>query len=183
MEQLTPDYVLLGLLAVRPAHGYHLLEVFRQPEALGEVWDLSTSQLYAVLKRLESKGWIRGQTLTSGEAPPRTEYQLTPEGQAQLELWLHQPKPSASIRRVRVEFLSRLYVARILNLPTTGIVQAQKRACQQAQQALSEEKKQRLPSIGLLTLDFVLFQLEAVLAWLDRCELVPQDVLPEEPRL
>lgn len=174
MEQLTPDWVILGLLAAQPCHGYQLLDTFRQPDQLGRVWHLSTSQLYAVLKRLEQKGWIEGQAILSGEMPPRTEYTLTPMGQQQLDQWLYEPSPSPSVRRVRVEFLSRLYIARLLNLPTAQIVSAQKKACQEQKQLLMEQQTQGLPGMGLLALEFVIFQLEAVLQWIDRCEIVPQ---------
>ena len=57
MSQLTPDETLLGLLAAQTRHGYELQECFRDPAQLGEVWNLSTSQLYAVLKRLEQQGF------------------------------------------------------------------------------------------------------------------------------
>jgi DNA-binding PadR family transcriptional regulator len=174
MEQLTPDNVLLGLLAAQPCHGYQLLEVFRQPHQLGRVWKLSTSQLYAVLKRLEQKAWIIGHEVTVADAPPRTEYTLSPLGQQQLELWLFEPQPSPSIRRVKVEFLSRLYVARLLNIPTMEIVRAQKKTCSQQKQLLIEQRDDSIPGIGLLSLELTIAQLEALLQWIDRCELVPK---------
>jgi DNA-binding PadR family transcriptional regulator len=73
MSALTPDETIVGLLASQPQHGYQLLETFNRPDSLGNVWSLSTSQLYAVLKRLERQGWITGQPLASEIAPPRTE--------------------------------------------------------------------------------------------------------------
>src|SRR5689334_11085276 len=105
MSQLTPDDVLLGLLAVSPQHGYQLLETFRDPNQLGEVWHLSTSQLYAVLKRLETQGLIVGREVASTDAPTRTEYSLTEAGQRRVREWLD-TEPYASVRRVRVDFLS-----------------------------------------------------------------------------
>ena len=63
MSSITPDETILGLLAVRARHGYELLDCFRDPSQLGEVWKLSTSQIYAVLKRLESQGLTEGQKL------------------------------------------------------------------------------------------------------------------------
>ncbi|NJL53976.1 PadR family transcriptional regulator [bacterium] len=63
MTQLVPDEVILGLLAVEACHGYQLLDHFRSPAALGRVWNLSTSQLYAVLKRLDRLGYIAGHPL------------------------------------------------------------------------------------------------------------------------
>src|SRR5215510_9595309 len=113
METITPDETLLGLLAARArqglaTHGYQLIECFRDPAQLGRVWDLSTSQLYAVLKRLQGQGLIAGKMVASPDAPPRTEYTVTLRGQELLADWLQTDCPSASVRRVRVEFLSRL---------------------------------------------------------------------------
>ncbi len=65
-----------------PQHGYQLLETFQNPSALGRVWKLSTSQLYAVLKRLHERGFIRGEEALSADAPPRTVYHITLSGQA-----------------------------------------------------------------------------------------------------
>src|SRR5260221_12373495 len=102
MRSLTPDETILGLLAVRARHGYELLDCFRDPGQLGEVWRLSTSQLYAVLKRLEGQGLTEGHEVLVSDAPTRTEFRLTPTGQARLDAWLHELAPSASVNRVRV---------------------------------------------------------------------------------
>lgn len=173
MSQLTPDEVLLGLLAVQPSHGYQLLEHFRDPARLGQVWNLSTSQLYAVLKRLEQQGLIVGRAIEVIDAPTRTEYMLTIDGQNRFEAWLHNSSPSSSIRRVRVEFLSRLYIARLLNQPTTAIVRYQKMACVASYQHLLAQRDQTAPGIGYLAVELQIAQLGAILQWIDRCELVP----------
>ena len=120
MSSITPDETILGILAVRARHGYELMDCFRDPTQLGEVWRLSTSQLYAVLKRLEAQGLTEGREIIVPDAPPRTEYALTSLGEARLDAWLHEPFPSASVHRVRVEFLSRLYVARWLDIKPTS---------------------------------------------------------------
>lgn len=174
MNQVTPDFVLLGLLAAQPCHGYQLLDVFRQPDQLGQVWNMSKSQLYAVLKRLEKNTWIEGQEEVVGDTPPRTVYTLTAVGQEQLEKWLGEQQPSASMRRIRVEFLSRLYIARLLKLPTLSIVRAQQAACMERRDQLIAERDGSKPGIGYLAVDLVIMQLNAVLQWITRCELVPQ---------
>ncbi len=180
MSQLTPDNVLLGLLAAQARHGYQLIEAFRDPSQLGEVWNLSTSQLYAVLKRLAAQGLIAGQEIESADAPTRTEYTLTEAGTARLQLWLHELQPSPSIRHVRVEFLSRLYIARLLNIPTIPIVRRQKTACRQKRAEVLEQRALLAPGVGFLAIEFVIAQLDAVLLWIDRCELVPKDIEEEE---
>jgi DNA-binding PadR family transcriptional regulator len=175
MGQLTPDETILGLLAVRARHGYELLDCFRDPGQLGEVWKLSTSQLYAVLKRLEAQRLTEGHEVAVADAPPRTEYALTEAGKARLRTWLDEPHPSDSIRRVRVEFLSRLYVARLLNIPTLPIVERQKAACRKRRAELLACLQNAAPGVGRLTLELVIAQLDAVLQWLERCELSPQE--------
>lgn len=170
MSRLSPDDVLLGLLAARPSHGYQLLEHFRIPGQLGLVWHMSTSQLYAILKRLESGDFVTGREVASDDAPPRTEYQLTGIGRDRLDTWLHEPSPSASTRRIRTEFLSRLYIAHLLDVPIDPIIQRQKATCQQRKNSLIATQTEIAPSIGCLSLDLLVAELEVILQWIDRCE-------------
>jgi DNA-binding PadR family transcriptional regulator len=175
MSALTPDETILGLLAGQIRYGYQLLDCFRDPAQLGEVWNLSTSQLYAVLKRLNNQGLIAGKEALSPDAPPRTEYVLTESGWKQLHDWLLETCPSPSIRRVRVEFLSRLYIARMLNMPTAEIVLRQKQTCLDERSKRLEQQNHTEPGVGYLAVDLVIAQLDAVLNWIDRCELVPSN--------
>jgi DNA-binding PadR family transcriptional regulator len=170
MNQPAPDPIILGLLAVQPCHGYQLLEFFHDPNELGRVWTMSTSQLYAVLKRLEQQGFIDGKEIPAADAPTRTEYRLTEAGRVSLYGWLNDHQPSASIRRVRAEFLSRLYIARLLSVPTATLVQYQKAACQLQRKTLLAQREEAQTGIGLLALEFMLIQLDAVLQWIDHCE-------------
>ncbi len=108
------------------------------------------------------------------DAPVRTEYGLTNVGEARLQTWLDEPSPSASVHRVRVEFLSRLYVARFLDVPTIPILERQKASCRQKRMELAACLETAQPGIGRLTLELGLAQLDAILNWLDRCELTPK---------
>ena len=172
---LLPDETLLGLLAAQARHGYQLIDCFRDPAQLGNVWSLSTSQIYAVLKRLETQGFIVGRALESADAPTRIEYTLTGAGEQRLEAWLTEAQPSASVRRVRVEFLSRLYIARLLNLPTLELVRRQKQSCRQRRTARIVDRDCAAPGVGRLALELEVAQLESILDWLDRCELDPHE--------
>lgn len=172
---LTPDETLLGLLAQRERHGYELLDCFRQRDQLGRVWDLSTSQLYAVLKRLETGGWIIGRAVQSETAPTRTVYALTASGRERLQAWLLDSAPSASVRRVRVEFLSRLFIARHVNIPTSEIVACQRRACLDRLSQLQHERSAAAPGMDVLTLDFQIAQMTAIIDWIERAELIRRD--------
>ncbi len=166
----VPDTTILGILAARPQHGYDLLSHFRANSELGRVWTLSTSQLYAVLKRLEREKLVRGKTVETAEAPARREYRVTKPGNEVVQAWLYDSKLSPSIRQVRVQFISRLYVARLLGAPVGEIIQKQRAACLRQRETFIAQRAQIHTEMEELTLDFVIGQLGAVLDWLDTCE-------------
>lgn len=170
MTSLIPDETILGLLAIQARHGYELLECFRSTQQLGRVWNLSTSQIYAVLKRLEREGWVIGREETPPNAPPRTKYTVSEIGKARLLAWLHEAHPSASIRRIRVEFLSRLYIAQHLHIPTASLVQHQRESCHAKLAQLRAERDQARQITEHLALELHIGQLEAVLRWIERCQ-------------
>ncbi len=172
MSQPTPDETLLGLLMAQPRHGYQLLETFQDTRALGRVWKLSTSQLYAVLKRLQTQNFIVGEEAYSADAPPRTVYHITDSGKTYVLAWLAEERPSPSVRRVRVEFLSRLYVARILNLANVNILHQQKIACEQKHRQLVAQREPNADSIGNIALELEIAQIQAILGWIDQMEIV-----------
>ena len=173
----TPDEVILGLLVAQPRHGYELLDYFRSRTHLGRVWTMSSSQLYAVLKRLEQQGLITGRQVESPDAPPRIEYAVTADGLHRLHAWLNEQDLSPSIRRIRVEFLSRLYIARLLDIPVGDIVQRQKEVCQRQRDRFLKEREQAERGVEALAVDFVIGQLDAALQWLDRCQDLGPDSL------
>jgi DNA-binding PadR family transcriptional regulator len=171
MNKLVPDEVLLGLIQAQPAHGYELLEIFRSQAHLGRIWTMSTSQLYAVLKRLEDSGAIQGQQVTSPDAPSRIEYTITDRGVQQLADWLYDPQPSSSIHKIRVMFLSRLYIANILSMNSDKIRHHQKGVCEHQRQKLLVQRQKVASPVEALTLDFVISQLETAISWLTYCNV------------
>src|SRR5690606_13560619 len=124
---------------------------------------------YAVLKRLARQKFIEGRVIESENAPDRTEYYLTNSGQQRLNRWLHEEQPSASIRRIRVEFLSRLYIARHLDIPTIPIVLRQYQSCQKERQSIIKLLEKKEAGIAYLAHELVIAQLDAVMKWILRC--------------
>lgn len=176
MTALTPDETILGLIAIQPSYGYELVERFSNPAELGEIWKMSSSQIYSVLKRLEKQRLIIGHIVESENAPSRTEYHLSVSGKQRLDEWLHNSEPSASIRRIRVEFLSRLYIARQLNIPTIPIVLRQRAVCEAERKHMLALLQTKESGIAYLANELVIAQLEAVLNWIQRCEMAPQNI-------
>ncbi len=164
----TPDETLLGLIYAQRQHGYQLLDVFQKLDGLAIIWDMSTSQLYAVLKRLEKNGWVNGRQVTVENAPPRTEYRITETGVDTLFAWLNHAEPHDSIRGVRVEFLSRLYIAHLIGHPTEALVERQRDACENRLRELQHQRDAIEEKIPRLALELVIAQYDAVLRWFDQ---------------
>jgi DNA-binding PadR family transcriptional regulator len=157
----------LGLIAVQPQHGYDLVAHFQSPEQLGCVWTMSQSQIYNVLKRLENQGFIVGQQVESEVAPTRTEYSITLDGIAELDAWLFEHQPSSSVRGIRVEFVSKLHICRLVRHDPEPIIAKQRAECvRQRDRILIQRERSDSVTEGL-ALDFVISQLNAAIAWLD----------------
>lgn len=169
MSTLSPDTVLLGLLEAQSCHGYQLLEHFRSPNQLAHIWNLSTSQLYAILKRLERLELLDGREEDSFDAPMRTVYWLTPRGSRYFYAWLNDPYPSASTRHIRTEFLSRLYLAQMLTQPIAPIIAAQREAVQSQRTALIQQRDSVSHGPGYLSLDLRLREMDVISEWLVLC--------------
>lgn len=164
MSRLSPDEVILGLLAHQPAHGYQLLDYFNTH--FQYIWRLSTSQLYACLKRLEGLQEIWGQEHPAYDAPTRTEYVLTPLGKNRLQRWLDDPYPSPSTRQIRTQFLSRLHIAQLLEKDRAPIIQAQRMACHQHASHLTALLASVTLATDQLALNLQLTEQHAILEWL-----------------
>ena len=167
----VPDNLILGLLLLRNQHGYDLQAHFEAPSELGRVWTMSRSQVYAVLKRLEVLGMVRGKAVRGQDAPDRVEYGVTAAGRRKLESWLLELEPSASVRSIRVEFISKLYVAERLGRPLDPIIARQEAACLGRLRDLETARVEAASPTELRSLDFVISQLTAAIAWLDRIRL------------
>lgn len=168
MSRLSPEEVLLGLIAPKGGYGYQLLAHFSSPAPLASIWAFSTSQLYSLLKRLENREEIEGREFFPADAPPRTEYWLTPLGDARLRDWLHHPVPSASTRHIRTAFISRLYIARRLGEATAAIISAQRASVEEAIEQVYHQRQTSTCDVQSLALDLRLAELQIILPWLDR---------------
>lgn len=166
----VPDETILGLIAAQPQHGYQILAHFNASDQLAWVWNMSASQVYAVLNRLEKHGQIQGESVPQKDAPAKKEYSITPQGEQALMAWLLTPEPSASIRRVRIEFSSRIYLARLLDLPTKTIFQSQRVSLEQRIAQIEERYQSTDQDMEHMMTAFILGQLKAALEWVNQLD-------------
>lgn len=161
----SPEFALLGFLYLQPAHGYDLHR--RLTAELGEIWRVSQSQTYNILKRLQSQGYLTARRVTQEKLPAMQTLEITPAGRARFEAWLAAPT-AGSVRAIRLDFLTRLYFARQLapaRLPAMLADQTER-----LRQTIARlEARQASSEINRLSLQLRIRQLRSVLEWLQEC--------------
>ena len=167
---LSPEMALLGLLYEAPGHGYDLHR--KVISDLGQVWHLSQSQAYAILKRLEVRGDISVEEILQERLPSRQLLHMTPLGRKRFLDWLEAPS-GGSTRAIRMEFVTRLYF--LQQYMPEKLEQAFERQRGEARTHILRLEKARagLPAgqiYNRMSLDLRLMQLKSVLEWLDTCQ-------------
>ncbi|TAK37178.1 MAG: PadR family transcriptional regulator [Chloroflexota bacterium] len=162
------EFAVLGLLTLKPCHGYELASLFAADADLGLVCHAHISVLYASLRALEGLGYVYAETEAPSSYPPRKTYHLTPLGQTAFRRWLDEPVHR--IRQIRLDFLLKLYFSGLLtDHDTVGLIEAQIAACRtyltELQTALAGT-----PSDGFrrLVLRSKINAAESTMDWLDR---------------
>lgn len=169
-QPLMLEHSLLGFLRQRSMHAYEIYQTLNRARALGLVWRLKQSQLYALLSRLEQASYIGSTLEPQGSRPPRKVMHLTPKGRAAFERWLTSPVEHG--RDFRLEFLAKLFFAAQEAPETvTELIAAQRDVCQTSLAGLLARARtiRTERSYDWLVLKFRIGQLEAMLAWLDTC--------------
>ena len=80
----TLEGIVLAILAAQPAYGYEITARLREQGFV----DLVEGTIYAVLVRIEQKGFVDVDKVPSEKGPPRKVYSLNTRGRQQLtEFW------------------------------------------------------------------------------------------------
>jgi DNA-binding PadR family transcriptional regulator len=181
---IAPEFALLGLLALQPAHGYDLAR--RLKESLGSVWHIKLNQLYNLLKRLEQQGYLIGETETQEKLPARRCFHLSPAGQQRFETWLQTPT-GCSVRAIRLEFTTRLYFAIQRDAEFANrLIDEQKETVRNGINQLTKTLDHIPPdqSFNRLAMELRLRQLSSILDWLEHCRqllrLPAKEILDKE---
>lgn len=175
---LSPEYVLLGFLIIKPSHGYDLHQRFIAE--LGYVWHLSQSQTYAILKRLQDHGDISTQVVEQEKLPSRQMLRVTASGRRRFLEWL-ELGVGKNARSIRLEFLTRLYFAQLLRPESIGrIYDAQAAEIGSAIARLESLVKQVPPeqAFNRLSIDLRFRQLQLIQNWM--AELPTEFHIPAE---
>jgi DNA-binding PadR family transcriptional regulator len=106
-ELSIADWIVLGLVAEGPTHGWPIVRALRADGPIGRVWTVPRPIVYRSLTTLTDRGFIEecGEA-TKSKGPQRTIVRATRRGRAALKRWLE--TPVEHVRDVRTEFLVKL---------------------------------------------------------------------------
>jgi DNA-binding PadR family transcriptional regulator len=106
-ELSLSDWIVLGIVAERPTHGWPVVRELAPDGAIGRVWSVSRPLVYRSLATLVGDGFVEecGEA-ASERGPQRTIVRVTRKGRAALRRWLDEPVEH--VREVRSEFLVKL---------------------------------------------------------------------------
>ena len=127
--------------------------------------------MYGLLAKLEEEGYLTATLEPQETRPPRKIFELTDLGRETFLAWIERPVEHG--RRLRLDFLAKLYFAR-----REDSAIAQRLIKQQRQICLSWLEEQQAQAKGLeetqpydwLVHQFRVSQIQAMLHWLDVCQ-------------
>ncbi len=157
------EYVVLGALIAAPRHGYEIKQFLGS--TLESTWRVSTSQLYALLRRLTRDSLIRGTLETQKTRPSKRVFTLTDKGKKTFRNWLH--APSVHVRHFRMEFLTKMFFFFHYSMPgAQTLVDSQIKTLERRMEEIGRQsEKDGDPFTGLVS-DFKIHMMEALCTWL-----------------
>lgn len=92
------EIVILNFLRNGRSHGYEMVQMLKQIDGL----EMREGNIYPILARLQTDGFVSSQTQPSQDGPPRKYFVLTTQGKKALsDMNSHWDKLISSIDRIR----------------------------------------------------------------------------------
>lgn len=90
------EHALLVALSEHPAAGLELARRFDR--SIGFFWSATHQQIYKVLRRMETDGWVTAETQAQSGTPDKRVYTVTDQGRKELGEWIATTTPRAGFR-------------------------------------------------------------------------------------
>jgi DNA-binding PadR family transcriptional regulator len=90
------EHAILVSLLEQPGSGYELARRFER--SIGRFWTATHQQIYHVLKRMETDGWVTAEAVGQGGRPDKRSYSVAAPGRAALTTWLRAPVQPEAVR-------------------------------------------------------------------------------------
>jgi len=147
-----------------PKHGYEIMQFL--DTALGSTWHVGTSQLYALLKRLEYEGLVISSLETQEDRPSKRVFSLSQAGRKSFLVWV--TCPTENVRDLRVEFMAKLFFFERLRLKGgEQLIDKQLRQMSKSKKKLLKGYETEGDPYHRLVLDFKISTVTAWFEWLN----------------
>ena len=103
LDGMALEHAILVSLRERPASGLDLARRFDR--SIGFFWSATHQQIYRVLARMDTDGWVRSTAVEQRGRPDKKVYEVTATGREELAEWLASPLP---VEKFRSELAVRL---------------------------------------------------------------------------
>ena len=90
------EHAILVSLLEQPGSGYELARRFER--SIGRFWTATHQQIYRVLRRMETDGWVVAEEIGQGGRPDKRSYSVAATGRAALTSWLRAPVQPEAVR-------------------------------------------------------------------------------------
>lgn len=90
------EHAILVSLLEQPGSGYELARRFDR--SIGRFWTATHQQIYRVLRRMETDGWIVAEEVAQDGKPDKKVYSAAAPGRAALNAWLREPVEPETVR-------------------------------------------------------------------------------------
>ncbi len=163
--KLPFEFVILGALMKRPMHGYDIHRSLSSE--LSGLWHVGMSNMYGMLKNLETDGHVWSTMESGGNRPTKRVFMITEKGKRFFEEWIS--RPVHNIRNIRVEFMAKVYFFKELGLPGgRELVERQRAVCLGTLQSLDQLPSSR-SEFSRLLFGFRICQIRSIISWLGEC--------------
>jgi DNA-binding PadR family transcriptional regulator len=165
--KLSAENALFGILMTGSKHGYELHGYVSAQ--MNQFWDLSMSQVYALLKRMEHNGVVISQEKWQERRPAKKIFSLTQKGKKIFLHWVC--SPVEHVRDVRMEFLAKLFFMRELHLKEgPSLIDKQIAVLEEKLRAIERSKEKITDEFQTALYSFKTSQTTAALEWLRQCK-------------
>ncbi len=142
-EAYPITYGVLGLLAFAgPTSGYDLNQIFQT--ALASLWNVTHSQIYNELRRMEELGWVEMERFEQTNRPNKKIYRINENGREALRRW-QATHPSSGLQ-MRDEVLLRFTFGSFADPRELAQTLREAIADHEARLAQYQENKNHIPS-------------------------------------
>ncbi|RKN47651.1 PadR family transcriptional regulator [Micromonospora endolithica] len=90
------EHAILVSLLEQPGSGYELARRFER--SIGRFWTATHQQIYRVLRRMETDGWVTAEEIGQDGRPDKRRYSVTTAGRETLTRWLREPVQPETVR-------------------------------------------------------------------------------------